>query len=65
MTPVLECLFNKVTCSETKHGSMKIMSVLLKFSLSTGKMAERTKQDVHMWKETVLFYLIIGLQEGN
>ena len=23
------------------------------------------EQDVHIWKETVLFYLIIVLQEGN
>ena len=44
---------------------MKIMSVLHKLILSTSKMAEETKQDKHMWKETVLFYLIIVLQEGN
>ena len=64
MIPVLECLFNEVTRSETS-GSMKIMSVLHKLILSTSKMAEETKQDKHMWKETVLFYLIIVLQEGN
>ena len=29
------------------------------------KMAEGAKQDVHLWKETVLFYLIMDLQEGN
>ena len=61
MIPVLECLFNEVT----RSGSMKIMSVLHKLILSTSKMAEETKQDKHMWKETVLFYLIIVLQEGN
>ena len=44
---------------------MKIMNVLHKLILSTSKMAEGVKQDVHMWKETVLFYLIIVLQEGN
>ena len=28
-------------------------------------MAKGAKQDVHWWKETVLFYLIIVLQDGN
>ena len=42
---------------------MKIMNVLHTLTLSTSKMAEGAKQDVHMWKETVLFYLIIVLQE--
>ena len=28
-------------------------------------MAEGAKQDVHLWKETVLFYLIMDLQQGN
>ena len=41
------------------------MYALRKLILSTSKMAERAKQDVHWWKETVLFYLIIALQEGN
>ena len=41
------------------------MSVLDKLILSISKMAEVAKQDVHMWKETVLFYLIIVLQEEN
>ena len=44
---------------------MKIMSILHKSVLSTSNMADGAKQDVHMWKETVLFYLIIVLQEGN
>ena len=39
--------------------SMKIMNVLHKLTLSTSKMAEGAKQDVHIWKETVFFYLII------
>ena len=40
------------------------MYALRKLILSTSKMAEGAKQDVH-WKEIVLFYLIIALQEGN
>ena len=45
---------------------MKIMSALHKLILSTSKMAANgAKQDVHMWKEPVLFYLIIVFQEGN
>ena len=45
---------------------MKIMSALHKLILSTSKMADDgAKQDVHMWKEPILFYLIIVLQEGN
>ena len=27
--------------------------------------AKGAKQDVHLWKETVLFYLIMDLQQGN
>ena len=27
--------------------------------------AKGTKQDVHLWRETVLFYLIMSLQQGN
>ena len=48
-----------------EHERVKVMNVLHKLILSTSKMAEVAKQDVHMWKETVLFYLIIVLQEGN
>ena len=44
---------------------MKVMNVLHKLTLSTSKMAKGAKQDVHMWKETLFFYLIIVLQEGN
>ena len=44
---------------------MKIMHVLHKLILSTSKMAEGAKQDVHCCKGTVLFFLIIALQEGN
>ena len=48
-----------------EHERVKVMNVLHKLILSTSKMAEVAKQDVHMWKETVLFYLIIVLQVGN
>ena len=41
------------------------MHVLHKLTPSTSKMAEGENQDVHLWKETVLFYLIIVLQQGN
>ena len=44
---------------------MKIMYVLHKLIILISKMAEGVKQDLHWWKETVLFYLIIVLQEGN
>ena len=44
---------------------LKIMHVLHKLILSTSKMDEGAKQDVNRWKETVLFLLIIVLQEGN
>ena len=44
---------------------MKIIHVLHKLISSTSKMAAGTKQDVHCWKETVLFFLILVLQEGN
>ena len=41
------------------------MHALPKLILSTSKMAEGAKQEVQWWKEAVLFYLIIALQEGN
>ena len=44
---------------------MKIMHVRHELILSTSKMAEGAKQDVHWWKETVLLYLIMVLQEWN
>ena len=53
------------TLHALKHENMRIMHVLHKLIPSTSKMAEGTKQDVHFWKETVLFYHIIVLQEGN
>ena len=38
------------------------MHALHKLILSTSKMTEGAKQDVHCWKE-ILFFLIIALQE--
>ena len=35
---------------------MRIMHVLHKLILSTSKMAKGAKQNVHCWKETVLFF---------
>ena len=56
----------KLHALKSQNESMKIMSALHKLILSTSKMAaDGAKQYVHMWKETVLFYLIIVLQEGN
>ena len=48
-----------------KSHALKIMHFLHKLILSTSKMAEGAKQDVHWWKVTVLFYLIMVLQEGH
>ena len=59
----LNVFFKKLHALKHLLESLRIMNVLL--ILSTSKMAEGTKQDVHFWKETVLFYLIIVLQEGN
>ena len=41
------------------------MHVLHKLTPPKSEMAEGEKQGVHLWKETVLFYLIIVLQQGN
>ena len=60
-----DVFFKKLHALKHLLESMRIMNVLHKLILSTSKMAEGTKQDVHFWKETVLFYLIIVLQEGN
>ena len=43
---------------------MKIMHVLHKLILNEQD-GWRGKQDVHLWKETALFYLIMDLQQGN
>ena len=56
----------KLHALKSQNESMKIMSALHKLILSTSKMAaDGAKQDVHMWKEPILFYLIIVLQEGS
>ena len=44
---------------------MNIINVLHELIQSTSNMAEGAKQDVHMWKEAILFYLVIVLQKGN
>ena len=46
-----------------KSHALKIMHFLHKLILSTSKMAEGAKQDVHWWKVTVLFYLIMACKE--
>ena len=62
-------LRKQVVCKTDFQGvsflMLKIMHVLHKLILSTSKMDEGAKQDVNRWKETVLFLLIIVLQEGN
>ena len=59
ITGNLETLWNH------EHESGKIMHVLHKLTPPKSEMAEGEKQGVHLWKETVLFYLIIVLQQGN
>ena len=44
---------------------MKITHALHKLILWTSKMTEGAKQDMHCWKELILFFLIIALQELN
>ena len=50
------------TCTETRKHENYVLGELI---LSTSKIAEEAKEDTQMWKETVLFYLIIVLQERN
>ena len=57
-----------VLCKSLKAQArnFQIMHVLHKLILSTSKMTEGTKhKNVHWWKETAFFYMIIVLREGN
>ena len=57
--------FNDVTRFETTNTKAWKLCMICINWFSTSKMAEGAKQDVHLWKETVLFYLIMDLQQGN